>query len=261
MASATSPSLFLSHGAPTLALEPNAAHLFLRRLPQQLPPPRAILAVSAHWTTAEPAVGTGAKPDTIHDFAGFPPQLYDLTYPAPGAPDVADEVHALLQGAGIAVTRDPDRGLDHGAWVPLRLMYPHADVPVTQLSIQPHLGPAHHLALGRTLQTLRRRGVLLLASGGLVHNLGRLDRSSQPPPWAAQFEQWMTDAVVGGDLEALLAYRQRAPHAEDAHPTDEHLLPLFVALGAAGDRPRGSVLHRSFTYGSLSMASYAFSEG
>jgi 4,5-DOPA dioxygenase extradiol len=261
MASATAPALFISHGAPTLALEPNPAHRFLRQLPQRLPRPLAILAVSAHWTTAQPAVSNAARPDTIHDFAGFPPQLYDLTYPAPGAPDLAEEVHGQLQAAGIAVTRDSHRGLDHGAWIPLRLMYPDADIPVTQLSIQPQLGPAHHLALGRALQALRRRGVLLLASGGLVHNLGRLDRSGGPPPWAARFEQWMTDAVVGGDLQGLLAYRERAPHAEDAHPTDEHLLPLFVALGAAGEHPRGSVLHRSFTYGSLSMACYAFGDG
>jgi 4,5-DOPA dioxygenase extradiol len=257
------PSLFISHGAPTLLLDDSPANAFLRGLGARLGRPRAVLCVSAHWETARPAVNAGGRPDTIHDFMGFPRALHEFVYPAPGDPELAARVAALLAAAGMAVDRDPVHGLDHGAWVPLALMYPGADVPVVQLSVQPALGAAHHVALGRALAPLCAEDVLVLGSGSLTHNLAEVrrylhDRGAAPAgmPWAAEFEGWIADAVAAGDLAALVDYRARAPHAEHAHPTDEHLLPLHVAAAAGGGA--GRPVHRSLAFGSLSMAAYAF---
>ncbi len=250
------PTVFVSHGAPTLILQESPARAFLASLGGLLPRPSAIVAVSAHWDTDVPAVSLARKPDTIHDFYGFPDALYRLRYAAPGAPDLADRV-ARLTGAA----HDPHRGLDHGAWVPAMLGWPEADIPIFQLSIQPALGPAHHIALGRKLSPLREEGVLVLGSGSGTHNLRALVRGvadAEPEPWAREFDDWLAGAVERGDEAALADYRAQAPNARDAHPTDEHLLPLHVAYGAAGDGARGRVLHRSYTLGNLSMASYAF---
>ncbi len=250
------PTVFVSHGAPTLILQESPARAFLASLGGLLPRPSAIVAVSAHWDTDVPAVSLARKPDTIHDFYGFPDALYRLRYAAPGAPDLADRV-ARLTGAA----HDPHRGLDHGAWVPAMLGWPEADIPIFQLSIQPALGPAHHIALGRKLSPLREEGVLVLGSGSATHNLRALVRGvadAEPEPWAREFDDWLAGAVERGDEAALADYRAQAPNARDAHPTDEHLLPLHVAYGAAGDGARGRVLHRSYTLGNLSMASYAF---
>ena len=250
------PTVFVSHGAPTLILQESPARAFLASLGGLLPRPSAIVAVSAHWDTDVPAVSLARKPDTIHDFYGFPDALYRLRYAAPGAPDLADRV-ARLTGAA----HDPHRGLDHGAWVPAMLGWPEADIPIFQLSIQPALGPAHHIALGRKLSPLREEGVLVLGSGSGTHNLRALVRGvadAEPEPWAREFDDWLAGAVERGDEAALADYRAQAPNARDVHPTDEHLLPLHVAYGAAGDGARGRVLHRSYTLGNLSMASYAF---
>lgn len=250
------PTVFVSHGAPTLILQESPARAFLASLGGLLPRPSAIVAVSAHWDTDVPAVSLARKPDTIHDFYGFPDALYRLRYAAPGAPDLADRV-ARLTGAA----HDPHRGLDHGAWVPAMLGWPEADIPIFQLSIQPALGPAHHIALGRKLSPLREEGVLVLGSGSGTHNLRALVRGvadAEPEPWAREFDDWLAGAVERGDEAALADYRAQAPNARDAHPTDEHLLPLHVAYGAAGDGARGRLLHRSYTLGNLSMASYAF---
>lgn len=250
------PTLFVSHGAPTLILQESPARAFLASLGGLLPRPSAIVAVSAHWDTDVPAVSLARKPDTIHDFYGFPDALYRLRYAAPGAPDLAERV-ARLTGAA----HDPHRGLDHGAWVPAMLGWPGADIPIFQLSVQPELGPAHHIALGRKLSPLREEGVLVLGSGSATHNLRALVRgveNAEPEPWAQEFDDWLAGAVERGDEAALADYRAQAPNARDAHPTDEHLLPLHVAYGAAGEGARGRVLHRSYTLGNLSMASYAF---
>lgn len=250
------PTLFVSHGAPMLILQESPARAFLASLGGLLPRPSAIVAVSAHWDTDVPAVSLARKPDTIHDFYGFPDALYRLRYAAPGAPDLAERV-ARLTGAA----HDPHRGLDHGAWVPAMLGWPGADIPIFQLSVQPELGPAHHIALGRKLSPLREEGVLVLGSGSATHNLRALVRgveNAEPEPWAQEFDDWLAGAVERGDEAALADYRAQAPNARDAHPTDEHLLPLHVAYGAAGEGARGRVLHRSYTLGNLSMASYAF---
>jgi 4,5-DOPA dioxygenase extradiol len=253
------PAVFVSHGAPTLAIEENDTTEFLKGLGPKLGRPDAILCVSAHWNTSVPSVSASPQPETIHDFGGFPEELYRIRYPAKGAPALAARVAALLGGAGIECDVSPARGLDHGAWVPLRLMYPDADVPVTQLSIQPRKDPAYHLGLGRALAPLHDEGVLLLATGSVTHNLSRIAQGGEPPAWALEFDEWLDGKITWGAYEELLEYRRLAPHAQIAHPTDEHLLPLFVALGAGVDKARGGrSLHRGWTHGSLSMAAYSF---
>jgi 4,5-DOPA dioxygenase extradiol len=253
------PTLFVSHGAPSLVLEREPARDFLAQLAGQLPRPSAIVVASAHWETAAPMVDRSLRPEIIHDFSGFPRELYAMTYPAAGSPALAERIAGLLNAAGLEC-RSVERGLDHGAWSPLKLIYPQAEVPVLQLALQPALGPAHHFALGRALSSLPGEGVLVLGSGGATHNLGALrwGAGGTTPAWASQFDDWLADAALRGDGEALIDYQRKAPQARQNHPTAEHYLPILVALGAAGAGARGRALHRSFTYGSLSMATYAF---
>ena len=255
------PSVFVSHGAPTLALEENDTVEFLRGLGARLGRPRAILCVSAHWATRSPALSAAERPETIHDFGGFPAELYRVRYDAPGAPRLAARAAELLSAASVESEIYPERGLDHGAWIPLSLMYPGADVPVTQMSVQPGAGAWAHFRVGEALAPLRREGVLVLATGGATHNLHQLGGGANAPEWAARFDEWLDEKIVGGSYEELLDYRRLAPHAELAHPTDEHLLPLFVAAGAGGASAPGRSLHRGWTHGSLSMSAYAFGGG
>lgn len=255
------PTLFLSHGAPTLPLQDIAARGFLQGLGVALERPRAIVAVSAHWETQRPAVNAVGVNDTIHDFHGFPRELYTLRYPAPGLADLAERVADLLTAAGLACDTDRGRGLDHGAWVPLMLMYPLADVPVVQLSVQRGLGAAHHLQVGRALTALRQEGVLVVGSGSFTHNLAELawdDLDAPAPGWVTEFADWFDAAIAENRTCDLVTYRHRAPHAADNHPTEEHLMPLFVALGAAGQTARPERLHTSSTFGALRMDAYAF---
>ena len=252
------PSVFVSHGAPTLAIEENETVEFLRRLGAELGRPRAILCVSAHWATRVPTISAAERPETIYDFGGFHAELYRVRYDAPGAPQLAERASELLSAAGIDSELSNARGLDHGAWVPLSLMYPGRDVPVTQLSVQPGAGTSAHFQMGRALAPLRREGVLILATGGATHNLHKLGRGDVAPEWAARFDEWLDEKIRGGRREELLDYRRLAPHAELSHPTDEHILPLFVAAGAGGGDAKGRALHRGWTHGTLSMAAYAF---
>lgn len=256
------PTLYLSHGSPMLALQDSPARRFLQGLGASLPAPKAILMISAHWQTADaPAVSLAAQPATIHDFGGFPQALFDIQYPAPGAPALAETAAMLLEGAGIAVGRSAGRGLDHGAWVPLSLMYPDADVPVAQLSLVHGASAARHATIGQALAPLRAQGVLIVGSGSLTHNLYELDgqRLGAPMPhWVAEFEGWITQRLLAGDRAALLDYRQLAPSAARNHPSEEHLLPLFVALGAAGPAAQARRLHASVEHGVLAMDAYAF---
>jgi 4,5-DOPA dioxygenase extradiol len=253
----TLPALFLSHGAPTLAVEQTRETRAWAALAKELPRPRAILAVSAHWDTDLPSVSAAASPETIHDFSGFPRELYEQQYPAPGAPDLAKLAAAHLEGAGLQCQVDPDRGLDHGAWVPLKWMYPEADIEVTQLSVQSRRGAHHHYALGRALAPLRDDGVLILCSGGIVHNLREIQWQAQEPvAWAKAFNDWIAECVARGATDELLRYRELAPSAVRSHPTDEHLEPFFVALGAGGLPARRLAL--GFVLGSLGMDSYVF---
>lgn len=255
------PALFVSHGAPTLALEPGPTRGFLAQLGAGFERPKSILSVSAHWETAAPAISRAQRPETIHDFYGFPEALYAMRYPAPGAPDLAVRVATLLVQSGFTASSNEERGLDHGAWVPLMLMYPDADIPVTQLSVQSRLGPQHHWRIGEALKPLRDEGVLIVASGSVTHNLrefGRHQYDSPPPDWVSGFNDWLHDRMVSMDQEALLQYRTLAPHAVRNHPSEEHLLPLFTAAGAAtsGSRPRR--LHAAYTYGVIGMDAWRF---
>ena len=251
------PVLFVSHGAPDLLLAPGATGEVWSALGAALPRPSGILVLSAHWEAAVPVVSQATAPETIHDFGGFPRALYGLRYPAPGAPALAGRVEGLLAGAGIAVRADATRGLDHGAWVPLRLLYPAADIPVTQLAIQPQAGPLWHLRLGEALQPLREEGVLILASGSVTHNFGWLSGGDGPPhPGAALFAEWLAAQLAGQERDTLIDYRRAAPQGAAAHPTEEHLLPLFAALGAAGEQGAPQRLAPGFTYGGLAMDAY-----
>ena len=251
------PSLFVSHGAPSLPFDDVPARDFLRGLGVKFGKPRAILIASAHWDTPAPMVNSVATNTTIHDFRGFPAPLYDLRYDAPGDAALASEVAGRLSAAGLPVKTDMARGLDHGAWVPLSLMYPDADIPVVQLSVQGHGGAAHHIAMGRTLHGLRQDNVLVMGSGGFVHNLRRIAPPGSPEPdWSRDFSSWMHDRLVARDEAALRDYRSLAPNAVLAQPEEEHFMPLFFAYGAGGEKTER--LHTSHTFGSLRMDAYAF---
>ncbi|MEM6867505.1 MAG: class III extradiol ring-cleavage dioxygenase [Cyanobacteria bacterium P01_C01_bin.121] len=253
------PSLFVSHGAPDLPLSECSARDFLSGLADQLPQSRAILVISPHWMTSVPTLRTGAQMRAIHDFGGFSPALSQLRYDAPGfSSSLQQAVLERLEAAQLPLAVDPARGLDHGAWVPLLLMYPQADIPVAQLSLPAHWAPSQLVALGEAISPLRKEGVLILSSGSATHNLwafGGRALNSPTPDWVAAFEQWLIEAVERGDLEQLMAYSQ-APYAKENHPTPEHLLPLFIAMGAGGRR--GELLHRSYTYEIFSMAAFSF---
>lgn len=255
------PVLFLSHGAPSLPLDSGETGEAWRQLGESLPRPSSILMISAHWETFVPTVSRAVRPETMHDFSGFPAVLNQLRYAAPGAPQMAEAAATALQQAGIPTRQDYMRGLDHGAWVPLSLMYPQADVPVAQLSIQPKRDPAWHVELGRALRPLREQGVLIVGSGAITHNLRAVFRhpDGEPAPvWVTEFCDWVAGRIAEGDLQSLIDYRKRAPHAEQNHPTDEHLLPLFVALGAANDIRSAQHLNRVMTFGMLAMDAWVF---
>lgn len=255
------PALFVSHGAPTLPLETGPANAFLSGLGHEIGRPRAILAVSAHWETGQPTVSAASAPETIYDFHGFPRELYRLRYPAPGAPQLAQRTAGLLRAQGLQAAIDPDRGLDHGAWTPLILMYPEADIPVTQLSVQPGAGSTHHVRLGEALRPLRDEGVLILGTGGATHNLREFlshPAAAGAASWVTEFDEWLAAAIESQRTEDLVDYRRRAPHAARNHPTEEHLLPLFVALGAATPGAPARRVHTSYVGGVISMAAYRF---
>lgn len=255
------PTLFLSHGAPTLLTDPGDTGAAWRNFGLNLPKPSAVLMISAHWESDMPVVSSTAQPATLYDFSGFPAELYQFKYPAPGAPDLANRVTQMLQQAGITAQLDNSRGLDHGAWVPMRFLFPDADVPVTQLSLQPMRDPSWHFALGRALKNLREQNVLIIGSGSITHNLRAIfqHRQGDPvPQWMTEFRDWVAEKIALGDMASLVNYRTLAPHAEKNHPTDEHLLPLFVALGAASEGGASQHLNQVLTYGFLAMDAWVF---
>ena len=253
------PVLFVSHGSPLTALGGDPLSAVWQRLAVRLARPQAIVVVSAHWESAAPRVGGAAWPETIHDFGGFPAALYRLDYPAPGAPELAERLCASLRGAGWAAAVDPGRGLDHGAWVPLRTLFPATEVPVVPLSVQPAADARQHYALGEALAGLPGENILILASGHLTHNLGEFFHArGQGPSDAAQaFRAWVEAQLANGEDDALLDW-ENAPGAVQAHPTPEHLLPLFVALGAAGRGRRVEALGGGWVGGALAADNYFF---
>ena len=256
------PVVFVSHGAPDALLKAPDSVACWREIGQMIPDPTAILVVSAHWETRQPTVSLSGAPETIHDFGGFSPVLHRMQYQAPGAPALAERLVSLLSGSGLAADLHPNRGLDHGAWVPLSAMYPQANIPVTQLSVTRNGGPASHFELGKLLAPLRDEGVLIVTSGAITHNFGWLDWQAdgrqEPLPKADAFGEWVAARVTEKNFPALLEYRL-APYGSESHPTEEHFLPFFVALGAAEEdssqryRPR-------FAYGGLSMDAYLWGD-
>ncbi|MGY4516487.1 DODA-type extradiol aromatic ring-opening family dioxygenase [Lysobacter sp. HA18] len=252
------PSLFISHGSPMFAVEPGLLGPNLQRIGAGLPSLSAIVVVSPHWQTRGVRVTGAPALETIHDFGGFPPQLYTLQYPAHGTPELASRVVQMLQAAGFDAAIDARRGLDHGAWVPLRYLKPTADVPVLQVSLPQDIDAAGALKLGAALAPLRNDGVLVVGSGSLTHNLYEFRQHIDDPEYAQQFADWVADAVTRGDADALVHYRERAPHAARAHPTEEHYLPLLVAIGASDAGDRRDLVEGGMTYGTLSMDSFGF---
>lgn len=253
------PVLFISHGAPTFALEPGKLGARLGALGKTLGDLSAVLVVSPHWQTRGVKVMTQLQPETVHDFGGFPAPLYALRYPAPGAPDVAREAARLLTDAGFAVEADAERGLDHGAWVPLLHLLPDAAIPVLQVSLPRDLNAARALEMGQALAALRNQGVAIVGSGSMTHNLHDLRPPGTPvEDYAVEFTHWVRKTVSDRSFDALRHYRTLAPHAVRAHPTEEHFLPLLVAIGATQAADAFTLLDADFTYGVLSMESYAW---
>lgn len=259
------PSLFVSHGSPMHALLDTRVTRLWRALGERLAghAPRALLVASAHWETGAPQLSAATAPATIHDFGGFPEPLYQLGYAAPGAPAIAERAAALLEAAGLRASLAPTRGLDHGAWVPLRHLFPTATIPVLQLSVQSHQAAAHSLAVGAALAPLAREGVLVIGSGHLTHNLGEwmrhvrahgLSPDGDVPvaPYVSEFSDWVADALARGDAAALSAW-ESAPHARRAHPSPEHFLPLLIAWAAAGPGARAERLPAGVDAGVLAM--------
>jgi 4,5-DOPA dioxygenase extradiol len=263
MSSTPVPTLFLSHGSPVLPGENVPAREFLKdlgtRYRQNV---KTILCISAHWETLRHTVNSIVNPGAIQDFYGYSADICDNRYPAHGSYDAARQVADLVSAAGIPCDIDQQRGLDHGAWVPLQLMFPYAEVPVIQLSIQRNLDPAHHIALGEALSSLRDEGVLVIGSGGAIHPFGYsrawLEDGAPTEPWAQEFQDWLTDAVTEGNREHVVKFRTHAPHHERAHPRPDHLMPLLVAWGAAGQGSRGQILHHSWYRGNQGLAAFEF---
>ena len=255
------PTLFLSHGSPMHAINSGKAGEVWAALATQLPKPKAVIMVTAHWETNLPMLSGNARPAMIYDFGGFPDELYKIVYPAPGSPNVAAQAQALLKEAGFTAGVDGCRGIDHGTWVPLLKMYPDADVPVVQLSVQTAMNPRHHYDVGRALAPLAREGVLIVGSGHLTHNLRDWMMSrgqTAHAAYAQKFQRWVYDHLAAHDIDALTRYRQQAPEAARAHPTEEHFMPLFVALGAAGEDAEVERVYDGFEGTALAMDAYRF---
>lgn len=266
MTTSAFPALFISHGSPDTAIADTQAAAWLRRMAADLPRPRAIVVASAHFeVSGGVAVSADPHPETIHDFGGFAPELYAMQYPAPGEPVLARRIADDLQVAGFPARAVDRRGFDHGVWVPLKLAYPDADIPVVSVSVDPRQGPEHHFRLGQALAGLGGEGVLVIGSGSFTHNLGEAfkalrtgRRSIDVPGWVQDFTGWMNDRLAANDLDALLDYRRQAPYAVENHPTDEHLLPLYVAMGAGGEAASAKLVHDSAEFGVLAMTMWRF---
>ncbi|MEO3999864.1 class III extradiol ring-cleavage dioxygenase [Mesorhizobium sp. CAU 1732] len=260
------PSLFISHGGPNIVLDESEARSYLETLSQHLPRPKAIVIVSAHFETDGVSVVTDPAPSMIYDFGGFAPELYEMVYPAPGAPEIAAEVFALLSEADLKPAKIEKRGYDHGTWTPLKLAFPQADIPVVQVSVDPSRDAAWHYAIGRALAPLRDEGVLLIGSGHITHNLRALfpvmRGGKQADPALVEqvnaFTGWFAEKLQADDREAILDWKARAPFPAENHPTDEHLMPIFFAYGAGGEHPRVERAHASKQLGFFDYDSYMF---
>jgi 4,5-DOPA dioxygenase extradiol len=257
------PTVFVSHGSPMIMLEHTPAHKFLTQFGTQLGRPDAIVIASAHYETDQPMVTTDAQPAMIYDFGGFPKPLYEMSYKAQGAPALAQRIIDVLASHNMTARPQAHRGFDHGTWVPLKLMYPDADIPIVQISVQPHQSAATHVTLARALAPLRHDNILIMGSGSLTHNLYELMRGGhedeRAPEWVAQFASWVHEHASAGDMDAISHYIERAPFARENHPSPEHYLPLPFAMAAAGEGAKGTRVHTSCEYGVLMMDAYVFS--
>lgn len=257
------PTVFVSHGSPMIMLENSEARDFLQQFGKQLGRPKAILMCSAHFETGEPRLSADQNPEMIYDFGGFPRPLYEIKYPAPGEPSLARRAVDVLKAAGYRAAPMTNRGYDHGTWTPLALMYPQADIPVVQISIQPHAGGAHHVALGRALAPLRDEGVLIMGSGTLTHNLYAYSQVRRmpdypTPEWVSRFGDWVREKAEAGATDEIADYLKSAPFARENHPSDDHFLPLPFAMGAAGEGAKGKRQHTSNQSGVMLMDAYTF---
>jgi 4,5-DOPA dioxygenase extradiol len=254
------PSFFIAHGAPSLAIEKHAYTEFLNQLGKELPRPKAIVIFTAHWESTVQQISSVVQYETIYDFSGFQPELYEITYPAKGDLPLSLEIQRLFQDEGIECVLDDKRGLDHGSWAPLHILYPHRDIPVVQLSVNPRLTAEEHYRIGKALEPLREQDILILGSGGTVHNLRRLDwrGGDEPQEWAVRFDEWIEEQLETWNAEAMNDYENRAPYARDAVPTPEHFIPLILSMGAADGAKKAKLLHRSYQLGTLSLSSWMF---
>lgn len=257
MSISTLPGLFISHGSPMLAIEPEQVGPALHRLSINLPRPRAIVVMSAHWESQALEVSTSSRPETWHDFGGFPRELYQLRYPAPGDAILAERMIQMLTHSGMPAHANSLRPRDHGVWMPLLHMYPEADIPVLQISLPVHFSAAQIYQVGQILAPLRHEQILLIGSGSITHNLAELswaEEQASTPEWASGFRNWVVHQLNNDDFAAVLDWKQ-APHVRRNHPTLEHLSPLFFAMGTGS---RFSLVHSSFSLGALGMDLYRF---
>lgn len=249
------PAFFIAHGSPMLALEDNDYTRFLQRLGSDLGKPRGIVVFSAHWDSPEQLITVDAQHETQHDFYGFPEEMYELEYPAPGDPELSSRISALFRDGNLAHQPVLGRGLDHGVWVILNKMFPEADIPVVALSVDSLRSPEEQYHIGRLLAPLRGEGILLIGSGGLVHNLRLLKQDDQPEPWAMDFDRWIAEKLQAWDLPSLFAYEKQAPYVREAVPAygKEHFIPLFYVMGAADEGRRAQLMIQAYQYGTLSL--------
>jgi 4,5-DOPA dioxygenase extradiol len=260
----TQPALFVSHGSPTIVISDSPARHFLAGLAGELDArPDAIIVISAHHDEPVISITSDRNPPTVHDFGGFPDELYQMRYPAPGSPDLALDIARRLEAAGIATRLDPNRGFDHGAWTPLILAWPDAVIPVVQISINSENSPEWHYQLGRALADFRSDNILVIGSGSMTHNLraffnGGYAEDATPLDWVGQFTEWVGKELIAGDIDAVLHAVDDAPSGKANHPTMDHILPLFVALGAGGEKPVATQIHASTSFGVLAMDAWRF---
>ncbi|OCT10718.1 dioxygenase [Paenibacillus pectinilyticus] len=253
------PSYFFAHGAPSIVLEDNTYTQLLKNFKDNNPRPKAIVLFSAHWEESVQTVSAAKTYETIYDFGGFQDELYTMTYPAKGDRSLSEHVQALFEKQGIQSVLNEGRGLDHGAWAVLKLLYPEADIPVVALSVNRHLSNEQQYQIGKALGELREKDVLIIGSGGTVHNLRRLNWQSEGnDDWAEQFDNWLQNKLESWDTEALFQYHELAPNAQTAVPTSEHFIPLFLAMGSGDSNRQAKLLHRSYQYGNLSLSCWQF---
>ncbi|MDF9844608.1 MULTISPECIES: class III extradiol ring-cleavage dioxygenase [unclassified Paenibacillus] len=249
------PAFFIAHGSPLLALEDNEYTRFLERLGQDLGKPRGIVVFSAHWDSPEQLITVDAQHEAQHDFYGFPEEMYSLSYPAPGDPALSSRISELFSKGNLPHQPVLGRGLDHGVWVILSKMFPLADIPVVALSVDSLRSPKEQYKIGQMLAPLREEGILLLGSGGLVHNLRMLKEDDQPEPWALEFDAWLAEGLQNWDLPSLFAYEKKAPHVRAAVPSygKEHFVPLFYIMGTADTGRQAQLMIQAYQYGTLSL--------